>query len=138
MTRLYKVIGSELSPFSVKVRSWFRFKGIDHESIVASAAARKQYEEYFRIPVIPVVVTPDNTGHQDSTQSSSRPIASAQSATVIMTYELPAELTPFGHNVLKLWVATRADVESPDKFSNLNEVEKTRNDFTMRAKESLI
>ncbi len=67
MTRPYKVIGSELSPFSVKVRSWFRFKGIDHEWIVASAAARKQYQEYFRIPVIPVVITPDNSGQQDST-----------------------------------------------------------------------
>ncbi len=67
MTRPYKVIGSELSPFSVKVRSWFRFKGIDHEWIVASAAARKQYEEYFQIPVIPVVIAPDNTGQQDST-----------------------------------------------------------------------
>ena len=67
MTRPFKVIGSELSPFSIKVRSWLRFKGLNYEWIVASAAAREQYAEYFQIPVIPVVITPDNAGLQDST-----------------------------------------------------------------------
>ncbi|MEM7704515.1 MAG: glutathione S-transferase family protein [Pseudomonadota bacterium] len=67
MSSLYRIIGSELSPFSVKIRSWFRFKGIDHEWIVASAAARTEFQEHFRIPVIPVVITPNGTGMQDST-----------------------------------------------------------------------
>ncbi|MEM6512871.1 MAG: glutathione S-transferase family protein [Pseudomonadota bacterium] len=67
MTQTYRIIGSELSPFSVKVRSWFRFKGIRHEWTVASAAIREQYSKYFRIPVIPVVITPDKLGLQDST-----------------------------------------------------------------------
>ena len=67
MSRPYKIIGSEISPFSIKVRSWFRFKRVHYDWIVASAAARGRYADYFRIPVIPVVILPDNAGLQDST-----------------------------------------------------------------------
>jgi glutathione S-transferase len=64
---MYKIIGAETSPYSVKVRSYLRFKAIPHEWIGASAAVRKLYESYFRIAVVPVVVTPDRKGLQDST-----------------------------------------------------------------------
>ncbi|NQV86472.1 MAG: glutathione S-transferase N-terminal domain-containing protein [Woeseiaceae bacterium] len=64
---MYKIIGAETSPYSVKVRSYLRFKAIPHEWIGAGAAARKLYESYFRIAVIPVVVTPDHKGLQNST-----------------------------------------------------------------------
>ncbi|MEM1261708.1 MAG: glutathione S-transferase family protein [Pseudomonadota bacterium] len=67
MTGPYKVIGSEISPYSIKVRSWLRFKAIDFDWIVASAAARERYANYFRIPVIPVVIAPNDVGLQDST-----------------------------------------------------------------------
>ena len=30
----YRIYGSELSPYSVKVRSFFRYKKLDHEEIV--------------------------------------------------------------------------------------------------------
>lgn len=67
MAAIYRIIGSEMSPFSVKVRSWFRFKAIPHRWIVGSVAVRERYRPYFRIPVIPVVLTPDDRGLQDST-----------------------------------------------------------------------
>ena len=30
----YRIFGAEISPYSVKVRSYFRYKGIEHEWIV--------------------------------------------------------------------------------------------------------
>ena len=67
MTKPYRIIGAELSPFSVKVRSYFRFKDISHQWIVRSLDVQQQYGEYFRIPVIPLVITPDDQSMQDST-----------------------------------------------------------------------
>ncbi|MEP1471007.1 MAG: glutathione S-transferase family protein [Halieaceae bacterium] len=63
----YRIIGAELSPFSVKVRSYFRFKKIPHQWIVRTLSVQQEYGEYFRIPVIPLVVTPDDQSMQDST-----------------------------------------------------------------------
>ena len=35
---VHRIFGIELSPYSVKVRSYFRYKGIPHEWVVRSAA----------------------------------------------------------------------------------------------------
>ncbi|MEM9398296.1 MAG: glutathione S-transferase family protein [Pseudomonadota bacterium] len=67
MSELYKIIGAEMSPFSVKVRSYFRFKGIAHQWIVRTPAIQEEYKALFKIPVIPLLVSPDGTGMQDST-----------------------------------------------------------------------
>ena len=67
MAERYRIFGSELSPYSVKVRSYFRYKGIPHEWIVRSAATMEEYRKYAKLPLIPVVVTPDGRGLQDST-----------------------------------------------------------------------
>ncbi len=66
MTAKYIVIGSEESPYSVKVRSYFRYKGIPHEWQDRSQAA-DLYAKHARLPLIPLVVTPDDRGMQDST-----------------------------------------------------------------------
>ena len=66
MTAKYIVIGSEESPYSVKVRSYFRYKGISHEWRDRGQAA-DLYARHARLPLIPLVVTPDDTGIQDST-----------------------------------------------------------------------
>ena len=66
MTAEYTVIGSEESPYSVKVRSYFRYKGIPHEWRDRGQAA-DLYARHARLPLIPLVVTPDDTGIQDST-----------------------------------------------------------------------
>jgi glutathione S-transferase len=67
MSGVYRIFGSELSPYSVKVRSWFRYKQIAHRWIPRNAANAPEFSKYAKIPVIPLVVTPDERGLQDST-----------------------------------------------------------------------
>ena len=66
MTGKYIVIGSEESPYSVKVRSYFRYKGIPHDWRDRGQVA-DLYARHARLPLVPLVVTPDDTGIQDST-----------------------------------------------------------------------
>jgi len=63
----YRIIGAEMSPYSVKVRSYFRYKAIPHQWILRSAASQAEYEKHAKMPIIPLVVTPEGTGIQDST-----------------------------------------------------------------------
>jgi glutathione S-transferase len=63
----YRIIGAEMSPYSVKVRSYFRYKGIPHQWILRNAASQAEYDKYARMPIIPLVITPDGAGIQDST-----------------------------------------------------------------------
>jgi glutathione S-transferase len=63
----YRIIGAEMSPYSVKIRCYFRYKAIPHQWILRNAASQAEYETYARMPIIPLVVTPDDTGIQDST-----------------------------------------------------------------------
>jgi glutathione S-transferase len=63
----YRIFGSENSPFSVKVRSYFRYKELPHEWIVRSESNMAEYQKYAKLPLIPLVVTPDDQAIQDST-----------------------------------------------------------------------
>lgn len=63
----YRIIGAEMSPYSVKVRSYFRYKAIPHQWILRNAASQAEYEKYAKMPIIPLVVAPEGTGIQDST-----------------------------------------------------------------------
>jgi glutathione S-transferase len=67
MTASFRLFGSELSPYSVKVRSYFRFKGIAHDWLPRSPANQAEFQKYAKLPLIPLVVTPDGEGVQDST-----------------------------------------------------------------------
>jgi len=67
MSGVYRIFGMELSPYSVKVRSYFRYKAIPHEWIVRSSANLTEFQKYAKLPLIPLVVAPDETGLQDST-----------------------------------------------------------------------
>ncbi len=67
MSQQYRIYGAEMSPYSVKVRAWFRYKGVAHRWIVRSAERQAEFEKYARLPLIPLVVTPDDEGLQDST-----------------------------------------------------------------------
>ena len=67
MSDVYRIFGAEVSPYSVKVRSYFRYKGIPHEWIVRGPASQAEYQKYAKLPLIPVVVTPEDEGLQDST-----------------------------------------------------------------------
>ena len=63
----YRIFGAEMSPYSVKVRSYFRYKAIPHQWILRNAASQAEYEKHAKMPIIPLVVTPEGTGIQDST-----------------------------------------------------------------------
>src|SRR3984957_19751933 len=67
MSSEYRIHGIELSPYSVKVRSYFRYKGIPHRWIPRSLDADGEYQKYSKLPLVPLVVTPENEGSQDST-----------------------------------------------------------------------
>jgi glutathione S-transferase len=64
---VYRIFGAEMSPYSVKVRSYFRYKAIPHQWILRNAASQGEYERYAKLPIIPLVVTPQGDGIQDST-----------------------------------------------------------------------
>src|SRR4029450_13991537 len=63
----YRILGAEISPYSVKVRSYFRYKAIPHQWILRNADSQAEYEKHARMPIIPLVVTPEEKGIQDST-----------------------------------------------------------------------
>jgi glutathione S-transferase len=67
MPPAYRIFGAEVSPYSIKVRSYFRYKGIPHEWIVRDATKQEEFQKYARLPLIPCVVGPDDQGMQDST-----------------------------------------------------------------------
>src|SRR6202521_3717643 len=67
MAEFYRIIGAEMSPYSVKVRSYFRYKAIPHQWVLCNAASQAEFEKYAKMPIIPLVVTPEGTGIQDST-----------------------------------------------------------------------
>ena len=62
-----RIFGSELSPYSTKVRSWFRYKGVAHEWIVRNPSNQAEFEAHARLPLVPLVVTAEGEGIQDST-----------------------------------------------------------------------
>ena len=67
MSDTYRLFGSELSPYSVKVRSYFRYKGLPHEWLPRSPATQAEFQKYAKLPLVPLVVTPEGEGIQDST-----------------------------------------------------------------------
>ena len=66
MATPYRIFGAEVSPYSVKVRSYFRYKGIPHEWL-SRADDPETYQKHAKLPLIPLVVTPEGRGLQDST-----------------------------------------------------------------------
>jgi hypothetical protein len=68
----YRIIGAEMSPYSVKVRSYFRYKGIPFQWIPRNAASQAEFEKHAKMPIIPLVVTPvlaSRIPHRSSTIS---------------------------------------------------------------------
>jgi glutathione S-transferase len=63
----YRIFGIELSPYSVKVRSYFRYKGIPHEWVVRHLGNMEEFQKFAKLPLVPLVITPEGAGLQDST-----------------------------------------------------------------------
>jgi len=49
-TSTYRIFGLELSPYSVKVRSYFRYKAIPHAWIVRNSENAAEYQKYAKLP----------------------------------------------------------------------------------------
>ncbi|MBW2694855.1 MAG: glutathione S-transferase family protein [Deltaproteobacteria bacterium] len=62
-----RIYGGEMSPYSVKVRSYYRYKDIAHHWIVRNSDTQADYQKYAKLPIIPLVVTSEDEGIQDST-----------------------------------------------------------------------
>ncbi len=81
MSDIYRIFGSELSGYSVKVRSYFRCKGLPHEWPLRSPATQDEFQKYAKLPLVPLVVTPQGEGIQDSTPIIERFEAASPSLT---------------------------------------------------------
>ncbi|MGJ4892163.1 glutathione S-transferase family protein [Bradyrhizobium sp. HKCCYLRH3099] len=66
-TDVYRIFGAEMSPYSVKVRSYLRYKGIPHQWILRSAETEAEFTRHAKLPLVPLVVAPDEVPLQDST-----------------------------------------------------------------------
>lgn len=67
MEKPFRIYGAELSPYSVKVRSFCRYKGIPHRWLVRDESTIADYQKFAKLPLIPLVITPEEEGIQDST-----------------------------------------------------------------------
>ncbi|CAN7210493.1 glutathione S-transferase family protein [Phenylobacterium sp. LjRoot164] len=69
MNRPFTLYGSEMSPYSHKVRSWFRYKGAPHRWIPSGPGSSDPgYRGHARLPIVPTLVWPDEEkAEQDST-----------------------------------------------------------------------
>jgi glutathione S-transferase len=65
--RPLRLFGSELSPYSVKVRSYLRYKRIPHDWVLRDSTTLEEFQRHARLPLIPLVLAPDGTVMQDST-----------------------------------------------------------------------
>jgi glutathione S-transferase len=50
----YRIFGAEMSPYSVKVRSYFRYKAIPYQWILRNTDSQAEYEKHARMPIIPL------------------------------------------------------------------------------------
>ena len=67
MTAPFRLYGAELSPYSVKVRSYLRYKGLEFEWRARTNATQEEFQRYAKLPLIPVLVDADENALQDST-----------------------------------------------------------------------
>lgn len=67
MKESYRIFGVELSPYSIKVRSYFRYKNIPHMWIARSDEDMEEFNKFARLPLVPLVVSANGDALQDST-----------------------------------------------------------------------
>ena len=67
MSSTYRLFGAETSPYSVKVRSFLRYKRLPHEWVVRSMATESEFAGLARTPALPLLVSANGAVAQDST-----------------------------------------------------------------------
>lgn len=63
----YRLFGAETSPYSLKVRSFLRYKGVEFEWIGRSKATDEEFAALARVPTVPLLLSPNRPANQDST-----------------------------------------------------------------------
>ncbi|MEO1732673.1 MAG: glutathione S-transferase family protein [Pseudomonadota bacterium] len=63
----HRLLGLEASPYTMKVRSFLVFKGIEYEWITRSIANEKLFQKHAKVQLIPLVFFPSGDTMQDST-----------------------------------------------------------------------
>lgn len=64
----YRLFGAETSPYSLKVRAFLRYKGIEFEWIARSRETETDFRALARIATVPLLVSPDRPVSQESTR----------------------------------------------------------------------
>lgn len=67
MTAPYRLYGAELSPYSVKVRSYMRYKNIPFEWLPRTEGRQEEFARFAKLPLIPLLVDAEDIALQDST-----------------------------------------------------------------------
>jgi len=67
MQPVYRLFGVELSPYSVKIRAYMRYKEIPYVWLTRNAATQAEFERHARLPLVPLLLTPEGDALQDST-----------------------------------------------------------------------
>ena len=65
MKESFKLFGAEISPFSIKVRSYLKYKKIPHKWITKQHS--KEYLKYAKLPLTPLLLSSEGSSMQDST-----------------------------------------------------------------------
>jgi len=63
----YRLFGAETSPYSLKVRSFLRYKGADFDWVQRSAATEEEFKRHAELPTVPLLISPGGKTSQDST-----------------------------------------------------------------------
>lgn len=66
MTAPFRLYGAELSPYSLKVRSFLRLKGIEFEWLARTGARQEEFSRYAKKPLLPVLVDAEDNALQES------------------------------------------------------------------------
>ncbi len=122
----FRIFGSELSPYSVKVRSFFRYKNLPHEWILRSPAVQADFQKYAKLPLVPLVVTPEGEGLQDSTPilerfESSNPEPSVVPADPALAF-VSALLEEYGDEWGNKWMFHYRWCDQPDVWSTAERI----------------
>ena len=122
----YRIFGSELSPYSVKVRSYFRYKGLPHDWLLRSPANQAEFQKYAKLPLVPLVVTPEGEGVQDSTPIIERFEAANREPSIVPDDQalafLSALLEEFGDEWGNKWMFHYRWTYAPDCWSTAERI----------------
>ncbi|MAN74966.1 MAG: glutathione S-transferase [Henriciella sp.] len=63
----YRLFGAETSPYSMKVRAFLKYKGVDFEWVGRSSEKEQEFQSQAKVPTIPLLTSPGRAPNQDST-----------------------------------------------------------------------